>query len=617
VRVRRLSVFALSVALGFGGLATVAGAPPAAAESGSLTTTFAGGNNFSGNTFDLEVKTADGLDFGSFDINLFPDQTQEVVLYTRPGTSVGFESSAEGWTKRGQATVTSAGLGNPTPVPIAFHLDAGTYGVAVFLTDPNGRVGYTDGQETFSNDALTVTTQKGLGSPVFEGGSLYNPRMWNGTLRYHSTLTTTVDGGPSGAIASDGAAFTYSGTGADLVGYECRLTPASGGSEEFSSCPSAGTSYTDLADGEYTFAVRSVDSEGNADPEPATRTFTVDTTAPDTLVDSGPTGTSGTNDVTFTYSGDPTADVDHFECDLTPVEPDGTADFSECDEIGATFTDLPDGTYTFAVRAVDALDHRDETPASRDFTVDTTGPETTVTTGPTGTTGSDDVAFTYSSSAADVDRFECDLSPAEPGGTVGFSDCLSYGTIYTDLPQGPYTFSVRALDGYGNADATPATRSFRVNTGTPTLTAVVTSAVRSTATGWYRSPVTITYTCADGGSALTTACPAPVTVTTDVAVSTVRRQIATADGDTAIALVTVSLDHTLPRLRVAGFTKGRTYTRRPSVACVGSDALSGLRSCRATTTVNRARTRITVRAQAVDVAGNVRVLTLTARYRGR
>ena len=51
--------------------------------------------------------------------------------------------------------------------------------------------------------------------------------------------------------------------------------------------------------------------------------------------------------------------------------------------------------------------------------------------------------------------------------------------------------------------------------------------------------------------------------------------------------------------------------------CVAADELSGVRSCRATVRFNASRTRVIVRAQAVDNAGNVRVLTLSARYRGR
>ena len=79
---------------------------------------------------------------------------------------------------------------------------------------------------------------------------------------------TTIISGPSGRVSDRNATFEF-GPDAPGVTYECSLD---GGPYEACTSP---TSYSDLADGEHTFQVRSKDSVGNVDPTPATRTWTV------------------------------------------------------------------------------------------------------------------------------------------------------------------------------------------------------------------------------------------------------------------------------------------------------------------------------------------------------
>ena len=76
----------------------------------------------------------------------------------------------------------------------------------------------------------------------------------------------------------------------------------------------------------YNFTVAAVDGVGNKDPTPASFTWTVDTTALDTIIDSAIDGnnnpvldgnTTSSNSITFTFSGNPSEDVDHFVCTRT------------------------------------------------------------------------------------------------------------------------------------------------------------------------------------------------------------------------------------------------------------------------------------------------------------
>ena len=120
---------------------------------------------------------------------------------------------------------------------------------------------------------------------------------------------TTIDSGPSGTIATDQATFTFSGNPAgDTAKVQCKID-----SGAFADCTSPKT-FTGLADGPHTATFRAEDAAGNQDPTPATRTFTVDTTPPDTTIDSGPSGTIATDQATFTFSGNPAGDTAKVQC---------------------------------------------------------------------------------------------------------------------------------------------------------------------------------------------------------------------------------------------------------------------------------------------------------------
>ena len=79
-------------------------------------------------------------------------------------------------------------------------------------------------------------------------------------------------------------AFTSTETGST---FECKLDGPGATTGTYASCTSP-RAYGPLADGAYTFSVRATDAAGNVDATPATRSFTVDTAAPDTTINSGP-----------------------------------------------------------------------------------------------------------------------------------------------------------------------------------------------------------------------------------------------------------------------------------------------------------------------------------------
>lgn len=301
---------------------------------------------------------------------------------------------------------------------------------------------------------------------------------------------TTIDSGPSGTINSDEATFTFSSGDGSAV-FECKLD---GGDWEECVSPQK---FTDLSDGAHTFEVRAVDPAGNADPAPPSRSFTVSTAAPETSIDSGPTGTVAADDATLTFSSDDNAAT--FECRL-----DGAA-FAPCTS-PQNLSGLSDGPHTFRVRAIDADSNVDPTPATRSWTVDTTGPNTAFDSGPGGPTKNASPSFEFSANEPGS-SFECSLD----GG--GFAACSSPHAL-SGLGDGPHTLGVRAIDT-GNNTGGATTRSFTVDTAAPNTT------IDSGPTGTVGvSAATFAFSSTEAGSSFTctldgniTSCGSPKTYT--------------------------------------------------------------------------------------------------------
>ena len=91
---------------------------------------------------------------------------------------------------------------------------------------------------------------------------------------------------------------------------------------------------------------------------------------------------------------------------------------------------------------------------------DTTPPETSIDSGPSGTV-QQRLGELWLLLLEAGSTFECKLD----GGTFA---PLCFSQDYTGLSEGSHTFSVRAKDAAGNVDATPATRTWTVDTSTQT-----------------------------------------------------------------------------------------------------------------------------------------------------
>ncbi len=155
---------------------------------GSLSTLFASNNGGSAGwtvMYDLTVGPND-IEVTDIDVNIDGTSAFNLDMYTLVGTYVGNETNAAAWgAPAASGTGTGLGIDMPsnavlgTPVTLTANT---TYGIAI-VTDSGQNYTNGDGSnQNFSNADLSVS----LGSAVagLFSGSVFNPRVWNGTINY-------------------------------------------------------------------------------------------------------------------------------------------------------------------------------------------------------------------------------------------------------------------------------------------------------------------------------------------------------------------------------------------------------------------------------------------------
>ena len=259
-----------------------------------------------------------------------------------------------------------------------------------------------------------------------------------------STPDTQLIAGPSGPQASTMAQFTFfspdAGAGAT---FDCKLDAGA-----FVPCTSP-RDLVGLTEGNHTFQVRVRDAVGNLDPSPATRTWMVDLTPPETTILTGPMGLVAQASASFTFTSNETTVT--YACSV-----DGAA-YAACAS-PENVTALAQGAHTFGVRATDAAGHTDGSPATRSWTVDTIPPGITITSGPAQNGASGPrvvIGFTVTEGVV-----TCSLDSA------AFGPCATLFAV--NLPAGPHNLRIRSTDGAGNV--TTVTRAFTVACAAPSAT---------------------------------------------------------------------------------------------------------------------------------------------------
>ncbi|MCC6623394.1 MAG: HYR domain-containing protein, partial [Deltaproteobacteria bacterium] len=283
------------------------------------------------------------------------------------------------------------------------------------------------------------------------------PATWSwsvDTIPLDTSLVTT----PPALVDATTASFTFVASGAPdgaTVGFECRLD---GGA--WSACDAGAVTYDALSEGAHSLLVRARVGD-DVDPTPAFFDWRIDTSPPDTTLTLAPEDPSQSTSATFVLASDDPAAT--FRCALDPGPDHDLADLAPCAAV-TTFDGLDEGPHTFVALAVDALGRADPTPVAHAWTIDTSFPDTAITSGPPDPTRASTATFTFTSPTDDDAGFACRLDAGD------WQPCDAGAATFTGLAEGAHAFAVRAIDAAGRADPSPATRTWRVDLTAPAIT---------------------------------------------------------------------------------------------------------------------------------------------------
>lgn len=318
-------------------------------------------------------------------------------------------------------------------------------------------------------------------------------RYGNETITADATFTTLPDvGAPNAQIMSgptEGQAICslpidFSWTGTDditpvaelLFAYQMDVQGWSG----YSSATSV--SYADLSDGLHTFEVKAMDSSGNEDPTPAIRHFIVDASGNPPQI-SSVSASVGQQQAVITWATDKAATT-QVEYGLTDAYGLTTPfDSQLLTNHTVTITGLtPQTIYYYRVKSQSGCGIESASGASFTTAADTTTPESSITTGPSanGTACENTVEICWTGSDNFTPVNQLVYSYRVDSGSWSEWSVLTCQTL--SLTDGQHTVEVKSKDSFGNEDPTPARRTFKVDTVSPSLFSVHTNPKAGSAT---------------------------------------------------------------------------------------------------------------------------------------
>ncbi|SEU16517.1 adventurous gliding motility protein AgmC [Stigmatella erecta] len=358
-----------------------------------------------------------------------------VVITPADGAILSDNTPTYSGTAEAGATVTVIVDGNPIGTTLAnasgnwsftptVGLSADTHQVKATATDAAGQTSPESNTNTFVVDT-TVPAAPVVITPAHQSVTNDTTPAFTGTADANITVTLylgNVELGTTTADASGNWSFT----------------------------PSA-----PLAQGTYDVSAVATTLAGNASLVSNVNTFTIDTTAPQAPVVTTPADGSVTNNPTPAIAGtaEPLSTVE--------VTLNGAVLGTTTADAAGTWTLTPptplqDGPYRVTAVSSDPAGNVSEPSVPVNFVVDTSAPDTSIVSGPSGDTFEADASFRFSATETNV-TYECSLDNA------AFTPCEEAPT-FPGLAEGSHSLQVRARDSAGNVDPTPATATWNVLT---------------------------------------------------------------------------------------------------------------------------------------------------------
>ena len=343
----------------------------------------------------------------------------------------------------------------PALTPVANQTDEATGAagaVAVFsatatdLVDGTDPVVFKEGNTVVhSGDTFALGTHTITASATDAAG---NSSAETFTVAVHDTtppVLTPVANQTDEATGAAGAVAVFSATATDLVDGTDPVVFKEGNTVVHSG--------DTFALGTHTITASATDAAGNSSAE----TFTVavhDTTAPDTSIVSGPSSLTNSNQAAFTVSGIDAVGATGFKYKI-----DGGT-WASTASSAIALTGLSDGSHVFQVAAFDAAGNVDVSPASFNWTVDTTAP----------TVSERLLTDTGTSSTDKITSNDVLTGSGDPNAVVHFTvDGVAIGATATASGTGAWSFTPTGISD-GTHTIVASETDLAGNTGTSSLT---------------------------------------------------------------------------------------------------------------------------------------------------